>query len=49
MLFALGLLALQAVQRRFWSTSQIIGFGTTMTGFAMMFIGAVLAELSLPA
>lgn len=45
-LFALGLIALQAIQGGFWSTKQVIGFGVTMAGFAMMLVGAVLADVS---
>ena len=45
-LFALGLIALQGIQGRFWSTAQVIGFGVTITGFAMMLVGAVLADVS---
>lgn len=46
LLFGFGLIALQGIQGRFWSTKQVIGFGVTMAGFAMMLVGAVLAELS---
>ncbi|MDQ3690597.1 MAG: hypothetical protein M3406_11305 [Chloroflexota bacterium] len=45
-LFALGLTALQGIQGGFWSTKQVIGFSVMIAGFAMMLLGAVLADVS---